>query len=212
MLANAVASAVLNLVLFAGIPFLLYYLWHRIRHGRRLPEVARRAGLQVGDPRYVAYSAVFAAVSVAALFLWSPPLDVFTREGSAQREFVGLGITGTSVALALLYGVVKTGFAEELLFRGLLAGSLGRRLSLWPANLLQALIFLLPHLFVVVVMPEVWGLLPVVFAASLFLGWARIRSDSILGPWLVHAAGNVAMALYVAAGTAGSGGPAGLAG
>ena len=45
MLANTIASAVLNLVLLAGIPFLVYYLWHRIRHGRRLPEVARRAGL-----------------------------------------------------------------------------------------------------------------------------------------------------------------------
>ena len=47
--------------------------------------------------------------------------------------------------MALLYGVVKTGFAEELLFRGLIAGSLGRRLPLVWANLLQALIFLLPH-------------------------------------------------------------------
>ena len=201
MLANAIASAILNVVLLAGIPFLVYYLWHRLRHGRRLPEVARRAGLQVGDPRYVAYSAVFAAISVAALLVWSPPVEVFTRERSAQREFLGLGITGTSVAMALLYGVVKTGFSEELLFRGLIAGSLGRRLPLLWANLLQALVFLLPHILVVVVMPEVWGLLPVIFAASLFLGWARIRSESILGPWLVHAAANVAMALFVAART-----------
>lgn len=201
MLANAIASAILNVVLLAGIPFLVYYLWHRIRHGRRLPEVARRAGLQIGDPKYIAWSAVFAAISVAALLVWSPPVEVFTRERSAQREFLGLGITGTSIAMALLYGGVKTGFAEELLFRGLIAGSLGRRLPLLWANLIQALVFLLPHLLVVVVMPEVWGLLPFVFAASLFLGWARIRSESILGPWLVHAAANVAMALFVAART-----------
>ena len=201
MLANAIASAILNVVLLAGIPFLVYYLWHRIRHERRLPEVARRAGLQIGDPKYIAWSAVFAAISVAALLVWSPPVEVFTRERSAQREFLGLGITGTSIAMALLYGGVKTGFAEELLFRGLIAGSLGRRLPLLWANLIQALVFLLPHLLVVVVMPEVWGLLPFVFAASLFLGWARIRSESILGPWLVHAAANVAMALFVAART-----------
>ena len=54
MLANAIASALLNVVLLAGIPFLVYYLWHRLKHGRRLPEVARRAGLQVGDPKYIA--------------------------------------------------------------------------------------------------------------------------------------------------------------
>ncbi len=203
MLANAVVNAIANVVILGGVPFLLYYLWHRFRHGRRLPEVARRAGLQVGDPKYIAYSAAFAAVSVAALLLWSPPVDVFTREGSAQAEFLGLGITGTSVAMALLYGVVKTGFAEEFLFRGLIAGSLGRRLPLLWANLLQALVFLLPHLLVLTVMPEMWGILPIVFLASLFLGWARIRSESILGPWLVHAAANVATALSVAARSAG---------
>lgn len=203
MLANAAVTAVSNVLLLGGIPFAVYFLWHRLRHKRGLGEVARRAGLQVGDPKYVAYSAAFAAVSVAALLLWSPPIDVFTREGSPQRAFLGLGITGTSVAMALLYGVVKTGFAEELLFRGLIAGSLGRRLPLVWANLIQALIFLLPHLLVLTVMPEMWGLLPLVFGTSLFLGWARIRSESILGPWLVHAAANVATCLSVAARTAG---------
>ncbi|HEY7471915.1 MAG TPA: CPBP family intramembrane glutamic endopeptidase [Gemmatimonadota bacterium] len=203
MLGNAIASAVLNVVVLAGIPFFAYFLWHRIRHQRRLGEVARRAGLQVGDPKYIAYSAVFAALSVAALLVWSPPVDAFTREGSPQRDFAGLGLTGTSIAMALLYGVVKTGFAEELLFRGLIAGSLGRRLSLPWANLLQALIFLLPHLLILTTRPELWGLLPIVFGTALFLGWARIRSESIVGPWLVHAAANAATCLYVAAGTAG---------
>ena len=203
MLANAIASAVLNVVVLAGIPFLVYYLWHRIRHKRGLGEVARRAGLQVGYPKYIAYSAAFAAVSVAALLLWSPPLESFTGESSPQRDFVGLGLTGTSIAMALLYGVVKTGFAEELLFRGLIAGSLGRRLSLAWANVLQGLIFLLPHLLVLVARPELWVILPIVFAASLFLGWARIRSESILGPWLVHAAANVATCLMVAVRSAG---------
>ena len=203
MLANAIASAVLNVVVLAGIPFLVYYLWHRIRHKRGLGEVARRAGLQVGDPKYIAYSAAFAAVSVAALLLWSPPLESFTGESSPQRDFVGLGLTGTSIAMALLYGVVKTGFAEELLFRGLIAGSLGRRLSLAWANVLQGLIFLVPHLLVLVARPELWVILPIVFAASLFLGWARIRSESILGPWLVHAAANVATCLMVAVRSAG---------
>ena len=203
MLANAAVTAVSNVLLLGGIPFAVYFLWHRLRHKRGFGEVARRAGLQVGDPKHVAYSAAFAAVSVAALLLWSPPIEVFTREGSPQRAFLGLGITGTSVAMALLYGVVKTGFAEELLFRGLIAGSLGRRLPLVWANLIQALIFLLPHLLVLTVMPEMWGLLPLVFGTSLFLGWARIRSESILGPWLVHAAANVATCLSVAARTAG---------
>ncbi|HUP21231.1 MAG TPA: CPBP family intramembrane glutamic endopeptidase [Gemmatimonadota bacterium] len=77
------------------------------------------------------------------------------------------------------------------------------RLPLLWANLIQALVFILPHLLILTVMPEMWGILPIVFGAALFLGWVRIRSESILGPWLVHAAGNVATGLIVAAGTAG---------
>jgi membrane protease YdiL (CAAX protease family) len=202
MLLNSVLSAVLNLVILAGIPFLVYFVYQRWRRKRRLGEIARRAGIQIGPTRYLAYSLAFATVSIAILIVWPPPLEPFLREGSPQHSFVGLGLGGPALAMALLYGVVKTGFSEELLFRGLIAGSLSRRLPLVWANLLQALIFLIPHLFVLRVMPELWGILPIVFVSSLFMGWIRIRSGSILGPWLIHAAGNVTICLSVAVRTA----------
>jgi membrane protease YdiL (CAAX protease family) len=141
---------------------------------------------------------VFALVCVTALMIWPPELGPFLREGSPQRPFVGLGFNGVSVAMALLYGVVATGFTEELLFRGSIAGSLSRRLPLLWANLGQALIFTIPHLLVLQVMPEMWPILPVIFVGSLFLGWLRIKSGSIIGPWLIHASGNVTMCLLVA--------------
>jgi membrane protease YdiL (CAAX protease family) len=98
--------------------------------------------------------------------------------------------------------VVTTGFAEEFLFRGLIAGSLSRRLSLLWANVCQALIFLAPHLLVLRVMPELWPVIPIVFLGSLFFGWVRIKSGSILGSWLIHAAANVTMCLSVSSRTA----------
>ena len=69
------------------------------------------------------------------------------------------------------------------------------------ANLVQALIFLAPHLLVLWIMPEMWWGMPIIFAGALFVGWLRIRSGSILGPWLVHASANVTMCLSVAART-----------
>ena len=51
-------------------------------------------------------------------------------------------------------------------------------------------------------MPEMWGILPIIFAGALFCGWVRIKSGSILGPWLLHASGNVAVCLSVAIRTA----------
>lgn len=202
MLLDAFLSALLNVLVLAGLPFLGYFLYHKWRHKRGLGEISRRAGLQIGDKKYLVYSALYATICVALLLAWEPPLASFTGESSPQRVFVGLGIGGTSIAMALLYGVVKTGFCEELLFRGLIAGSLSRRLSLPWANLWQALIFLAPHSLILITRAELWGLLPIVFASALFTGWIRIKSGSILGPWLSHAAVNTAVCLNIAARTA----------
>ena len=86
--------------------------------------------------------------------------------------------------------------------------SAGRGRAAWRlpavwANVVQAAAFLLPHLAVVLVAPEAWPFLPLVFGTGLLLGWLRIASGSILGPWIVHASVNVAMALIVAVASAG---------
>src|SRR5687767_13059327 len=201
MLLQGVASAVVNVVVLAVLPLLVYAAVQRFRHGRPLPEVARRAGLAAGDARSLAMGGAFALVGVLALVVFPPPLDVMVREGSPQRGFAGLGLA-PALPLALLYGFVKTGFAEEVLFRGLIGGSLSRRLPSGWANLGQALVFLAPHLLVLRVMPELWPLLVVVFLGALFVGWLRIRSGSIAAAWLVHGSLNFATCLSVAARTA----------
>ncbi len=62
-----------------------------------------------------------------------------------------------------------------------------------PFGLCQAFIFLLPHLLILLVVPEMWPILLFVFAGALVFGWIRIKSGSILGSWLMHASGNVTM-------------------
>lgn len=195
---NAALSALLNLLLLAGIPFLVYFVYHKRRHKRSFKEIRQRAGLRLGQRQYTLYCLTFAIVVVAVLILWPPPLESSLRAGSGFRAFNGLGLGTQSLVMALFYGVIKTGFAEEFLFRGLIAGSLSRRLSMLWANLVQALVFLVPHLFVLFIMPEIWGILPVILVGSLFVGWVRIKSGSIVGPWLVHASVNVTVALSVA--------------
>jgi len=202
-LVDAALSAFLQVALLGGVPFVIYLIYQKRRHKRTFEEIARRAGLQLGAPRYLLYSLAFALVGVVMLVLWSPPVELLTRPGSAQRQFIGLGFSMRAITLACLNGVLQTAFAEELVFRGLIAGSLSRRLPILWANVSQALIFLLPHLLILRVAPELWPVLPLVFAGALSLGWIRIKSGSIVGPWLMHASGNVTMALMVAIRTSG---------
>ena len=203
MMQSALLGALANVVILVLLPLVPYVVWHRWRHKRPLAEIARRAGLVWVVDRYLGICGLLAVLQIVVVLVWSPDIEALTREGSAQASFVGLGLTGTSFAMALLYGMVKTGFAEEFLFRGLIAGSLSRRLSLPWANLLQATIFLLPHLLILAFAPELWWLVLFVLVIGLVLGWVRIRSGSILGPWLLHGSLNSFMALYVALRTVG---------
>jgi membrane protease YdiL (CAAX protease family) len=201
LLLDAVVSALANVVLLAALPFLFYFLRQR-RRGLSFPEMLDRVGLRVGELRYAGYCVLLAFLFLAFLTIRPLPLEPYLREGSPQASFLGLGWAWPAIPMALLYGIVKTGFAEEFLFRGMIAGALARKTSFGRANLLQALIFLAPHLLVMLVMPELWPILPVIFVTSLFAGWVRIRSGSFLGPWILHAAVNVHTCLSVAARTA----------
>jgi membrane protease YdiL (CAAX protease family) len=201
-LVNASVSALAQLLLGAGLPLLAYAGYQKWRYKRGWSEIAKRAGLSACPWRYLVWSAAFALAGAVAIAVWSPPLELFTQKGSAQSPFIGLGLSQTAVILAFLYGVVQTGLTEEILFRGLIAGSLSRRLPITWANLAQAFIFLLPHLLILYLVPEAWPLLLLVFVGALVVGWLRIKSGSIIGSWLIHASVNVAIALSVAIRTA----------
>jgi membrane protease YdiL (CAAX protease family) len=197
-------SAIVNLVVLVVIPLGIYSLWHKLRHKRTLAEIAHRAGLCIGKRKYIGYAAGLSAIIagiIVAVHVFQGPSDgesLLTREGSAMAQFAGLGLTGETIILALIYGVIKTGFAEEVLFRGLIAGSLGRRLPLLWANVIQSIIFLLPHLLFLLIVPEMWWLMIVVLVGAMIKGWLRIKSDSIIGPWMMHATANVSIAISVA--------------
>lgn len=199
VLATVAGNTLGNLLLLFLVPFLLYAGYQRRRHRLRFSEILRRLGMRVGAPRFLLYCLGASAAVLLLLLAWTPSAATFARQGSAQQPFVGAGIGGSTLLAALLYGVVQTGFCEEFLFRGLLAGALSRKMPLLEANVLQALIFLLPHLVILAIMPEVWPVLILVLVGALFAGWVRIESGSILGPWMMHATANVSTALLIAA-------------
>ena len=147
--------------------------------------------------RYLGYAAVVAAVSAAANWTWISG-DIFLHEGSPQAPFLRLRIGGDAIVMALLYGVVQTGFTEKLLFRGLNGGAAKRRFGFWLGNLFQSAIFLAPHLLLLAVVPEQWGMMPISFVGALFAGWLLHESGSFVGPWNIHAAANVTTCLVAA--------------
>ena len=178
LIVDSATTAVIQFIILAGLPFLGYFIYQRRQYYRSFSDTLKRAGLQRCPGRYLASSIAFAVVGVIIGVSWPPPPEPLTRRGSMYREFAGLGLTMRAIVAAILYGAVQTGLTEEILFRGLIAGRLSRRLPIAWANFWQAVIFFLPHCLILLVAPEMWGPLPLVFAVMLFwLGADQVRFD-----------------------------------
>lgn len=106
-----------------------------------------------------------------------------------------LAAPGVSIArvssVAAVVGVVLRAVGEEVFFRGLLGGVLMRRLGFAWGNLLQAVLFLLPHLPLLLVDVRLWPLLPVQLVTGWLLGWLRFKAGSFIPGALLHVLVNI---------------------
>lgn len=112
-----------------------------------------------------------------------------------------LDLPGVTIAqltsVGAVIGVVLRAVGEEVFFRGLLGGVFMRRLGAGWGNLLQAAVFLVPHLVLLMVDVRLWPVLPVQFAAGWLLGWLRYKSDSFVPGAVVHVFANIAAGMIV---------------
>lgn len=93
-------------------------------------------------------------------------------------------------------GDVLQAAAQELEFRGLLMGALERVAPPWVANLGQAVFFGLAHLAVQYEGPA-GPFVPVTIVLGFVLGWVTQRTKSLWPAIVIHAVGEVAVALAV---------------
>lgn len=123
---------------------------------------------------------------------WKPP--PFPR--GARQCIVWAMLTAVIAVLALrfpdqrAYAVETLVFAalpEEWFFRGYLQDRLGRN---WRANLVASVIFALLH-----GLSRNWTNAALVFAPSLFFGWLYLRTRDLPLVVLVHALGNLLVAI-----------------
>jgi len=114
-------------------------------------------------------------VSTSIYAGWSPSLISFIYAWVREAFYIALG--------------------EEVFFRGLLGGWLERRLGFRVGNSVQAIVFLLPHLLLLMISTSFWLVVIVQFLAGWVLGWLRSKSGSIFPGWLAHSLMNAIGAL-----------------
>jgi membrane protease YdiL (CAAX protease family) len=152
-----------------------------------------KAGLKLGG---ITLIPIAAAVAVGLAIPW-------TREFFRDTTIAGASTAEATYTL-LLRIPFGTAMAEELIFRGALLGLFMQRHRPWVAALLSSLVFgvwhVLPTLSSLGDKPgvsaaqdnpllQVGAVAFVVLAtgvAGMFFSWLRLRSGSILAPWLTH--------------------------
>lgn len=178
-------SAVIELILFS-LPSLFYMRTLRRRDCTRA-EARTAVGWRAGNPSTyaLAIGVTIVLLPLTYLALRAIPTGSVPTAGRLHVTYGRASTVSGYVSIALL------AIAEEIFFRGLLAGLLIRRYGFAAGNALQSLIFLCPHLLLLLVSTAFWPLLPLQLIAGWLLGWLRDRSASIGPSSLAHVAANV---------------------
>lgn len=170
-----------------SIPSLIYVAVRRWR-GEKWNEVFRKIGWQGSRLIYFLWSlgVIIIAGGLGWLAFQTVPSEVLQDPNINISAYAGWTLNVTSFLLVWLREAIYVALGEEIFFRGFLGGWLVRRLGFVIGNTVQALIFLLPHLLLLLVGLNLWPIIAVQMVAGWLLGWLRYRSDSILPGWFSH--------------------------
>jgi membrane protease YdiL (CAAX protease family) len=195
-------SAIISALLQVGVVLLVagaVYFAMRRRDGSFL----RFIGLFPAPIRAIA-AGIFVGLVAAAALLAVPGV---ARMASGVGTVAGNAVRAGSPALVpglLIAAVFKTSLSEELLFRGLIGKRLIARLGFQAGNLIQATLFGLVHLLILLVPKVSAGLVAVMVLVTGLMGWFNgwlnetSGRGSILPGWAAHAVANVCAYLYLA--------------
>jgi len=187
----------LQLIVFS-IPSLIYVAVRRLR-GEKWNEVFRKIGWQGSRPIYFLWSlgAMIILGGLGWLAFRAVPLEVLQDPNINISDYTGWTLGVTSFLLVWFREAIYVALGEEIFFRGFLGGWLVRRFGFAIGNTVQTLVFLLPHLLLILVSQSLWPIIIVQLIAGWLLGWLRYSSNGILPGWLAHSLTNAFGALAV---------------
>ena len=179
-----------------GIPSLIYVAVRR-RRGEKWKEVFEKIGWRGSRRNYFLWSLVVIILvgGLGWLALQAVPSEALQDPNINISDYTGWTLSLSSFLLVWLREAIYVALGEEIFFRGFLGGWLVRRLGFAIGNTIQALVFILPHLLLLLVSQSLWLIIIVQLIAGWLMGWLRCRSNSILPGWLAHSLSNAIGAL-----------------
>lgn len=175
-----------QLVIFS-FPSILYVIVNK-RKGKEKRLIREELGLTSCENRF--YAEALAVALIAGVLMLGALLVVHKSVLESPIVSTSRYRDVTPSVFSFITAWIREGLyvalGEEVLFRGLLGGWLVRRFGFKTGNLIQATVFLLPHLLLLFISSSFWLVVIVQFLAGWALGFLRTRSNSILPGWFAH--------------------------
>lgn len=190
LLVNKIISSIVQIVLFALIPFIWWLVISR-KHRSFLKWI----GIERIDTknRKILWFWII-CISFAFILLGSLILYILQYVETATSEFTGLGVQ--AVPSIIIYAALNTALPEEILFRGFLLKRLQNKIGFIGANVIQALLFGLLHgaMFLTLV-GIIKSMLIILFTGIIawFMGYINEKkaNGSIIPSLIIHTVSNL---------------------
>ena len=197
MFISELLGAVLQVVLFALIPFIVWLITAR-KTEKLLPWLGIKKPVPE-EPAAKAWCIAAGAAVVYSVVMLLLMKFVFA-DIPVSENFKGKG--AAAIPAILVYSFIRTGLSEELLFRGFLYKLLSKKLDFIPANTIQALLFGALHgvpiflatnnilaLILLTLLPACMGWV---------MGWIDHKKNdgSVIPSWILHGTVNLISQLF----------------
>ena len=185
---NKIVSSILQIVLFAIVPFIWWFVT-----ARKHQKFSQWIGLKKIDGGKRTLIAIV-TVSIAFLVLGALTLYMIRDIDTATSEFSNLGVN--AIPAIVIYAAFNTAFPEEILFRGFLLKRMANMFGFSIANLIQALLFGLLHgVMFFSLVGVIKDILIIAFTGCIawFMGYINEKNSggSIFPSWIIHTISNL---------------------
>lgn len=193
---NEAIGAILQILIFGLIPFLVYVIQHKTTKGFfeyvGLKRSTRKAN-------YLGVAACLLFAGPVLILVWLSPefREIMYEPTSITGKFRAMGFSSEALVILLVMAVFKTSFSEELLFRGFIAKRFVQWLGFKSGNLIQASIFGIIHTILFAFITSYLPFLILIFVVptagayiSVYLN-EKIANGSIIPGWISHALANI---------------------
>lgn len=178
--------------IFVYIAIILVYYTRKYRKGQNIKASSAFIGLSFSSIKYYILGILISLISVIIAWFIFKYLPIDTK-AFQSTIFNGNQIEAFSFKLILilfLKQLIFTAFGEEVLFRGLIGGVLFNKYNYIKANLLQSIIFVIPHTLLLLISFSFLPFILLQFISGWLLGWLRYKSKSIIPSTISHSITN----------------------